>query len=109
MSETSDTESGISVAGISSHFLEPTRPGYLGPGRLRYITGGTGAPLVMLHTVAPRPSTSASSFRGPGAVHRVRARSPRNGLLAVCPAPPIRSPPGAPPSRASSPNSICAT
>ena len=43
--------SGIRIPGTSSHFLEPARPGDEGQGRLRYVTGGTGAPLVMLHTV----------------------------------------------------------
>jgi pimeloyl-ACP methyl ester carboxylesterase len=57
MSETSDTGSGLRIPGTSSHFLDPTGPG--DQGRLRYITGGTGAPLVMLHTVR----TQAEHFR----------------------------------------------
>jgi pimeloyl-ACP methyl ester carboxylesterase len=51
MSVTSDTESGIRIPGTSSHFLDPAGPGDPGQGRLRYLTGGSGAPLVMLHTV----------------------------------------------------------
>lgn len=42
---------------MSSQFLEPTGP--TGQGRLRYLTGGSGAPLVMLHTVR----TQAEHFR----------------------------------------------
>src|SRR5437867_13088860 len=59
MSVASDTESGIRIPGISSHFLDPAGPGERGQGRLRYLTGGTGAPLVMLHTVR----TQAEHFR----------------------------------------------
>jgi pimeloyl-ACP methyl ester carboxylesterase len=59
MSETSGTESGIRIPGTTSHFLDPTGPGDPGQGRLRYVTGGTGAPLVMLHTVR----TQAEHFR----------------------------------------------
>jgi len=59
MPMTNDVESGISISGTSSHFLEPTRPGDRGEGRLRYLSGGTGAPLVLLHTVR----TQAEHFR----------------------------------------------
>src|SRR5439155_25312791 len=59
MSVASDTESGIRIPGISSHFLDPAGPGERGQGRLRYLTGGTGPPLVMLHTVR----TQAEHFR----------------------------------------------
>jgi len=59
MSVTSDTESGIRIPGTSSHFLDLTGAGERGQGRLRYLTGGTGAPLVMLHTVR----TQAEHFR----------------------------------------------
>jgi pimeloyl-ACP methyl ester carboxylesterase len=59
MPATSDTQSGIIIPGTSSHFLEPTRTGNGGTGRLRYIMGGTGAPLVLLHTVR----TQAEHFR----------------------------------------------
>ncbi|MGW6928583.1 alpha/beta fold hydrolase [Lentzea sp. NPDC054927] len=57
MSMITNTGSGISVPGTSSHFLEPTGPGR--QGRLRYLTGGSGAPLVLLHTVR----TQAEHFR----------------------------------------------
>ncbi|KQU80832.1 MULTISPECIES: alpha/beta fold hydrolase [unclassified Rhizobacter] len=56
MSATIDTPSGISIAGFSSHVLEPSEPGQ---SRLRYLQGGTGAPLVLLHTVR----TQAEHFR----------------------------------------------
>src|SRR5579859_4767985 len=59
MSVTSDTESGIRIPGTSSHFLDPAGPGDPGQGRLRYLTGGTGAPLVLLHT----ERTQAEHFR----------------------------------------------
>jgi pimeloyl-ACP methyl ester carboxylesterase len=59
MPVTTDTESGISIPGTSSHFLDPAGPGDPGQGRLRYLTGGSGAPLVMLHTVR----TQAEHFR----------------------------------------------
>src|SRR5215813_13879685 len=59
MSVNSDTESGITIPGTSSYFIDPTGPGDQGEGRLRYVTGGTGAPLVMLHTVR----TQAEHFR----------------------------------------------
>ncbi|HEY3014789.1 MAG TPA: alpha/beta hydrolase [Nocardioides sp.] len=59
MPESSDTESRISIPGTSSHFLDPTGSDSRGQGRLRYLTGGTGAPLVMLHTVR----TQAEHFR----------------------------------------------
>ena len=58
MSDT-DTQSGIEIPGTSSKFLDPTGPSDQGQGRLRYITGGTGAPLVLLHTVR----TQAEHFR----------------------------------------------
>jgi hypothetical protein len=59
VSVTSDTESGIRIPGTSSHFLDQAGPGDRGQGQLRYVTGGTGAPLVMLHTVR----TQAEHFR----------------------------------------------
>lgn len=59
MSKTSDTESGISIPGTTSRFLDPLGPGTSSQGRLRYLTGGTGAPLVLLHTVR----TQAEHFR----------------------------------------------
>jgi len=59
LSMTTDTESGISIPGTRSRFLEPSGPGDPGQGRLRYLTGGSGAPLVLLHTVR----TQAEHFR----------------------------------------------
>jgi len=59
MSTQSDTESGITIPGTSTHFLDPTGPADGTSGRLRYLTGGTGAPLVLLHTVR----TQAEHFR----------------------------------------------
>jgi pimeloyl-ACP methyl ester carboxylesterase len=55
----SGTESAITIPGTSTHFLEPAGQGDHGEGRLRYLTGGTGSPLVMLHTVR----TQAEHFR----------------------------------------------
>ena len=51
MSVTTDTESMLGIPGTSSRFLDPAGPGERGAGRLRYLTGGSGAPLVLLHTV----------------------------------------------------------
>ena len=59
MSVTSDTASAISIPGTSSRFLDPIGRGDPGQGRLRYISGGTGEPLVLLHTVR----TQAEHFR----------------------------------------------
>lgn len=67
------TEPAITIPGTTSRFLEPTgtdagadtgtgtsiSPVTEAPGRLRYLTGGTGAPLVLLHTVR----TQAEHFR----------------------------------------------
>src|SRR3954452_8526842 len=55
----SGTGSAIRIPGASAHFLRTTRQGDEGEGRLRYLTGGTGAPLVMVHTVR----TQAEHFR----------------------------------------------
>jgi pimeloyl-ACP methyl ester carboxylesterase len=52
MSMTTNPGSGITIPGTTSHFLE-------GQGRLRYLTGGSGTPLVLLHTVR----TQAEHFR----------------------------------------------
>src|SRR4051812_11769880 len=46
----------IAIEGTTAHFLDPNGNG---EGRLRYLTGGTGAPLVLLHTVR----TQAEHFR----------------------------------------------
>jgi hypothetical protein len=59
MSMTSVAESGIPIPGISSHLLDPFGRDDRGEGRLRYVSGGTGAPLVLLHTVR----TQAEHFR----------------------------------------------
>ena len=53
------TESAIRIPGTRTRFLEPAGPGTDGTGRLRYLAGGTGAPLVLLHTVR----TQAEHFR----------------------------------------------
>jgi hypothetical protein len=63
MPTTSDTESTIKIPGTSSHFLDPAGPDGRNAGQLRYLTGGRGRPLVLLHTVRTRPSTSATSSR----------------------------------------------
>src|SRR5215211_552088 len=54
-----NTESGIRIPGMTSRFLEPMGSRDQRQGRLRYLTGGTGAPLVLLHTVR----TQAEHFR----------------------------------------------
>lgn len=59
MSATSDSPSGIRIPGISSHFLDPIASSSPSQGRLRYLKGGTGAPLILLHTVR----TQAEHFR----------------------------------------------
>ncbi len=55
MATTTNSESSISIPGIRSGFLEQAGS----QGRLRYLTGGSGAPLVLLHTVR----TQAEHFR----------------------------------------------
>jgi len=59
MSLVNNLESGIRIPGTRSAFLDPSAPDERGQGRLRYLTGGTGAPLVLLHTVR----TQAEHFR----------------------------------------------
>jgi len=44
-------ESTIRIPGTRAEFLDPTGHGDHGAGSLRYLTGGTGPPLVLLHTV----------------------------------------------------------
>jgi pimeloyl-ACP methyl ester carboxylesterase len=52
-------ESTITIPTVSSRFLAPDESAHAGQGRLRYLTGGSGPPLVMLHTVR----TQAEHFR----------------------------------------------
>ena len=52
-------ESTIRIPGVSSRYLSPDGSGDQTQGRLRYLTGGDGPPLVMLHTVR----TQAEHFR----------------------------------------------
>lgn len=59
MFDVNDTESRITIPGISSRFLDPVGQNGDSKGRLRYLTGGSGTPLVMLHTVR----TQAEHFR----------------------------------------------
>ena len=59
MSMSRDQESGIRIPGFHSHFLDPAGPGGRRQGRLRYLAGGSGAPLILLHTVR----TQAEHFR----------------------------------------------
>src|SRR5436309_1442360 len=59
MPMTSEVQPGISIPGTSSHFLEPSGSDSPHEGRLRYLSGGTGAPLILLHTVR----TQAEHFR----------------------------------------------
>src|ERR1700740_2667224 len=54
-----DSESSIKIPGFASHFLDPAEPSDPTQGRLRYLAGGSGAPLVLLHTVR----TQAEHFR----------------------------------------------
>ena len=59
MSSTPHAHSDIRIPGATEHFLDPTGAEPRSHGRLRYLTGGTGAPLVLLHTVR----TQAEHFR----------------------------------------------
>jgi pimeloyl-ACP methyl ester carboxylesterase len=59
VSMTTNTGSSIGIPGIRSHVLDPTGSRDDGQGGLRYLTGGSGAPLVLLHTVR----TQAEHFR----------------------------------------------
>jgi alpha/beta hydrolase family protein len=59
LSATTNSHSGISIPGTTEHFLDPLGPEPRRRGRLRYLAGGTGAPLVLLHTVR----TQAEHFR----------------------------------------------
>jgi pimeloyl-ACP methyl ester carboxylesterase len=59
MPTNSATQSRIRIPGTNRDFLDPAGPNGRGEGRLRYLTGGTGPPLVLLHTVR----TQAEHFR----------------------------------------------
>jgi pimeloyl-ACP methyl ester carboxylesterase len=59
MSTIANGEPGITIPGTTSRYLDPSGSGDERHGRLRYLTGGTGAPLVLLHTVR----TQAEHFR----------------------------------------------
>jgi pimeloyl-ACP methyl ester carboxylesterase len=59
MSMSTNTGPRITIPATTSHFLEATEPRHQKQGRLRYLTGGSGAPLVLLHTVR----TQAEHFR----------------------------------------------
>jgi pimeloyl-ACP methyl ester carboxylesterase len=52
-------DSTITIPGMTPRYLEPDGSGEKGQGRLRYLTGGSGPALVMLHTVR----TQAEHFR----------------------------------------------
>lgn len=54
-----DPISTIKIPGTEDHFLDPRGPKDKGLGRLRYLAGGMGPPLVLLHTVR----TQAEHFR----------------------------------------------
>ena len=59
MSSNPHSLSDIKIPGVTEHVLDPLGPEPQSHGRLRYLTGGTGAPLVLLHTVR----TQAEHFR----------------------------------------------
>ncbi|MGY2876510.1 pimeloyl-ACP methyl ester carboxylesterase [Marmoricola sp. URHA0025 HA25] len=59
MSKSSSTASTITIPGTTAHVIDPSGPDRRGRGRLRYLAGGTGAPLVLLHTVR----TQAEHYR----------------------------------------------
>ena len=54
-----DSLSAIKIPGTREHFLDPLGSNEGSPGRLRYLSGGMGPPLVLLHTVR----TQAEHFR----------------------------------------------
>src|SRR4051812_44734438 len=55
----STTASTITIPGTTAHVIDPSGPDRRSRGRLRYLAGGTGAPLVLLHTVR----TQAEHYR----------------------------------------------
>ena len=59
MSASADFHSAIRIPGTTEYFLDPRAAEPQSHGRLRYLAGGTGAPLVLLHTVR----TQAEHFR----------------------------------------------
>src|SRR6266536_2628581 len=59
MSTTTNPEPGIRIPGTTSRYLDPPGSGDQRQRQLRYLAGGTGAPLVLLHTVR----TQAEHFR----------------------------------------------
>lgn len=59
MSMSSNSRSSIKIPGFDEHYLDPVGGSVQGEGRLRYLAGGSGAPLVLLHTVR----TQAEHFR----------------------------------------------
>jgi pimeloyl-ACP methyl ester carboxylesterase len=46
-----DTSSGLAIRGMTSHYLVRGAKDGQQQGRLRYLRGGTGTPIVLLHTV----------------------------------------------------------
>jgi len=59
LSVISENEAGIRIPGTRTQYLDPIGRGDATEGRLRYLTGGEGPPLVLLHTVR----TQAEHFR----------------------------------------------
>ncbi|ARV20513.1 Tropinesterase [Curvibacter sp. AEP1-3] len=59
MSASTLSHSSITIPGVIEHFLDPLGAEARNQGRLRYLKGGTGAPLILLHTVR----TQAEHFR----------------------------------------------
>lgn len=55
----SDSLSTIKIPGTEEHFLDPLGSYKASPGRLRYLSGGKGPALILLHTVR----TQAEHFR----------------------------------------------
>lgn len=51
---------GMTITGVDSRYLEAISGAGPGSGRLRFLHGGTGSPVVLLHTVR----TQAEHFQG---------------------------------------------